>query len=80
MADAAHLVGGQAGIFPRVLLGHVGDAQGFVEVLHLGFARRELPAFLVPHDVGCWSEERGADQSFSKGQGMTPKSGAVIPK
>lgn len=67
MADAAHLVGGQAEIFPGVLLGHVGDAQGLVEVLQLGFAHWELSTFLVPHDVRCWSEERGADQSFSRG-------------
>lgn len=73
MADAAHLVGGQAEILPRVLLGHVGDAQGLVEVLQLHFGQREISAFLVPLDVRCWSEERGADQSFSKGKGMTPK-------
>lgn len=56
MPDAAHLVGGQAEILPGVFLGHVGDTQGLVKVLKLGFVRREVPTFLVPCDVWCWAK------------------------
>lgn len=55
MPDAAHLVGRQTEIFPRVLLGNVGDTQSLVKVLKLGLVRREVPTFLVPCDVWCWA-------------------------
>lgn len=66
MADAAHLVGGQAEILPGVLLGDIGDAKSLVKVLQLGFANWELSSFLVPHDVRCWSKEGGREKSFCK--------------
>lgn len=55
MPDAAHLVGGQAEILPRVLFGHIGDAQSLVKVLELGLVRWEVPTFLVPCNVWCWA-------------------------
>ena len=66
MADAAHLVRCQAEILPRVFLGHVGDTKGLVKVFQLGFACWELSSFLVPHDVWCWSKERGGGKCFCK--------------
>ena len=54
--DAAHLVGGQAEILPRVFLRHIGDTQGLVKVLKLGLVRWEVPTFLVPCDVWCWAK------------------------
>lgn len=55
MPDAAHLVGGQAEIFPGVLFGDIGDAQSLVKVLELGLVRWEVPTFLVPCNVWCWA-------------------------
>lgn len=55
--DAAHLVGGQAEILPRVLFRDVGDAQGLVKVLKLGLVGWEVPTFLVPGNVWCWAGE-----------------------
>lgn len=61
MPDAAHLVGGQAEILPRVFLRDVGDTQSLVKVLKLGLVRWEVPTFLVPCDVWCWAR-RGTKQ------------------
>lgn len=55
MPDAAHLVGGQAEILPRVLFGDIGDAQSLVKVLELGLVGWEVPTFLVPRNVWCWA-------------------------
>lgn len=66
MADAAHLVGGQAEILPGVFLRDVGDPKSLVEVLQLGLACGELTSFLVPHDVWCWSKEREGDKRTCK--------------
>lgn len=66
MADAAHLVGCQAEILPRVFLRDVGDTKGLVKVFQLGFACWELTSFLVPHDVWCWSKEREGDKCSCK--------------
>lgn len=63
--DAAHLVGGQAEIFPGVFLGDIGDTQGLIKVLKLGLVRWEVPTFLVPCDVWCWAR-RGAKQETKK--------------
>lgn len=63
--DAAHLVGGQAEILPRVFLGHIGDAQGLVKVLKLGLVRWEVPTFLVPRDVWCWAS-KGTKQEIKR--------------
>lgn len=65
MPDAAHLVGGQAEIFPGVFLGDIGDTQGLIKVLKLGLVRWEVPTFLVPCDVWCWAR-RGAKQETKK--------------
>lgn len=55
--DAAHLVGGQAEVFPGVFFRDIGDAQGLVKVLKLGLVRREVPTFLVPCNVWCWASQ-----------------------
>lgn len=55
MPDAAHLVGGQAEILPRVLFRDIGDAQSLVKILELGLVRWEVPTFLVPCNVRCWA-------------------------
>lgn len=65
MPDAAHLVGGQAEIFPRVFLGDIGDTQGLIKVLKLGLVGWEVPTFLVPCDVWCWAR-RSAKQETKK--------------
>lgn len=74
MPDAAHLVGGQAEILPRVFFGDVGDAQGLVKVLELSLVRWEVPTFLVPCNVWCWAS-RGIKQE-TKGSSLnaSPKS------
>ena len=64
MPDTAHLVGGQAKILPRVFLGHIGDAQGLVEVLKLGLVGWQVPTFLVPCNVWCWAKR---DQARNRG-------------
>lgn len=66
MADAAHLVGCQAKILPRVFLRDIGDTKGLVKVFQLGFAHWELTSFLVPHDIWCWSKEREGNKSSCK--------------
>lgn len=53
--DAAHLVGGQAEILPRVLFRDTGDAQSLVKILELGLVRWEVPTFLVPCNIWCWA-------------------------
>ena len=67
MPDTAHLVGGQAEILPGVFLGHVGDAQGLVEVLKLGPVGWQIPAFLVPCNVWC-----GAKRDQVKNRDLPP--------
>lgn len=65
--DTAHLVGGQAEILPRVFLGHVGDAQGLVEVLKLGLVGWQVPTFLVPCNVWC-----GAKRDQARNRDLPP--------
>lgn len=61
--DAAHLVGGQAEVLPRVFLGDIGDAQGLVKVLKLGLVRWEVPTFLVPCNVWCWASQGAKEET-----------------
>lgn len=79
MADAAHLVRRQAEILPGVFLGDVGDTKSLVKVFQLGFACWELSSFLVPHDVWCWSKERGGDKSFCKTRKLLLRKQLIIP-
>lgn len=61
--DAAHLVGGQAEVFPGVFFRDIGDAQGLVKVLKLGLVRREVPTFLVPCNVWCWASQGAKEET-----------------
>lgn len=73
MPDAAHLVGGQTEIFPRVFFRDIGDTQSLVKVLKLGLVRWEVPTFLVPCNVWCWAS-KGTKQETKGRYWMQPLS------